>query len=131
MKLFSKLFLLLFGLSALNISAIVNAQIDEPVHQTEDYALFVTIKIKPEKVVEYKRVLLPYLEKVRSDVGLLTYKMHQSADDPTNFELYAHFTSKEAHESHLNQQHTKDYLAIAKSLFLDGYPIRRKVFQLR
>lgn len=61
----------------------------------------------------------------------LTYKIHQSAEDPTNFELFAQFASKNAHESHLNQQHTKEYLAAAKSIFLDGYPIRRKVFAVR
>lgn len=126
-----RLILLVSMLLSFSLAAIASAQIEEPVQQTEDYALFVTIKIKPGKVVEYKKALLPYLEKVRAETGIQAYKVHQSAEDPSLFEIYAHFTSKAAHESHLKQVHTREYLAVATPTFEVGYPVRRKVFEIR
>lgn len=120
-----------FGLMLVIASLSSHAQVEESVHPTEDYALFVTIKIKPGKVLEFKKALLPYAEKTKLEAGVLTYKIHQSAEDPTQFEYYAHFASKLSHENHLNQPHTKDYLSTAKPLFEEGYPIRKKVFELR
>lgn len=99
--------------------------------QSEDYALFVTIKIKPGNVPAYEALLRPYLKKVRAEKGIWAYKIHRSAEDPAVFEIYAHFASAGAHQNHLNQLHTKHYLANATALFEAGYPVRRKAFEVR
>jgi quinol monooxygenase YgiN len=127
-----KLFTSLTGIVLLlGLSAAASTQIKETAPQTEDYALFVTIKLKPGNGIEYKKLLRPYLRKVRQEKGIWAYKVHQSGEDSSRFELYAHFASKEAHQNHLNQPHTKHYLVKATPLFEEGYPVRRKVFEIR
>lgn len=97
----------------------------------EDYALFVSIKIKSGMENKYSELVQSYLKKVHTETGIRTYKVHQSVDDSSMFEIYAHFDSKNAHEAHLAQQHTKDYLTDAKPLFEVGYPQRRKFQEVR
>lgn len=98
---------------------------------SEDYVLFVSIRIKEGKAQEYKNALIPYLKHVQKEDGIRIYKAHETVDDPLLFEIYAHFDSKSAHESHLEQTHTKNYLAIAKPLFEQGYPLRKKAIEIR
>jgi quinol monooxygenase YgiN len=115
--------LFLFGLMLLSLELTASTP--------TDYQLFVTIKVRSGKDRDYKKALVPYLAKVRAETGILTYRVHQSFDEPTLFEIYAHFASAEAHKAHIATPHTQAYLAAVSPLFEEGYPVRRKFFELR
>jgi quinol monooxygenase YgiN len=95
-----------------------------------DYVLFVTLKIKTEKVSDFKLALLSIVDQVRAENGNSAYLVHQSPVDATEFSVYEHWKSDEAHQRHLGTPFMKAYLKLVTPLIEAGYPVRKKYVEL-
>lgn len=64
-------------------------------------SIFMTLRVRPEKVDEARGALVRLAEHVRSsEPGNLAYVFHQRKDDPTVFLAYEKYASDEALAEH-------------------------------
>ncbi len=96
-----------------------------------DFVYFVSVKIKPDQVLNYKNLSMPYIDQTRQESGNVAYLLHQSPDDSTEFAVYEHWQSAEARSAHLAATYTVQYFAAVASMFEPGYPIRTKFIQIK
>lgn len=99
--------------------------------KTVDFVLFSSVKVKPDSIVEFKSTVLPYAEQTRLEEGCLEYRVHQSPDDPTQFETYEHWKSDEARSAHLAALYTVQFFKSVGALFEAGYPVRQRFVELK
>jgi quinol monooxygenase YgiN len=98
---------------------------------TPDFVLFSSVKVKPESIINFKSAVLPYAEQTRREDGCLEYRVHQSPDDPTQFETYEHWKSDDARQAHLAASYTVQFFSTTSAFFEPGYPSRQKFIELR
>jgi quinol monooxygenase YgiN len=96
----------------------------------EDYVLVVTIKVKTEQVVDFKTAILDVVDRVHDEDGNLAYIVHQSPTDATDFVIYEHWQTDEAHKNHLNKPFMVDFFKKTGSMAEAGFPSRKKYIDL-
>lgn len=69
------------------------------------------IKAKPDKIDLVKAELLKLVEITRAEKGNLQYDLHQDNKNPGHFLFYENWESRELWQTHMNNQHLKDYMA--------------------
>jgi len=108
-----------------------NSPLSSQAPKTPDFVIIADVKVKPNKVLEFKKTVIPYAEETRKESGTLAYIVHQSPDDPTEFKTYEHWKSDEGRAAHLAAPHTVTFFKKVTPFFEPGYPIRHKVVELR
>ena len=65
------------------------------------FNLTATLYAKPEKRVEFLRLLTSFVGKSRSEQGCLDYHFHVSLDDPNMFYFYENWTERADFDRHI------------------------------
>lgn len=71
----------------------------------EPISVVATIKAKPGKEAETKKLLLKLVEETHEEPGCLTYMLHESKADPRTFIFYEEWESEKALNEHLASKH--------------------------
>ena len=69
------------------------------------------IKAKADKIELVKAELEKLIPITLAEAGCLQYDLHQDNEDPAHFLFYENWETREHWQSHMNNQHLKDYLA--------------------
>lgn len=69
------------------------------------------IKTKADKVELVKAELLKLIDITRAEKGCINYDLHQDNENPTHFMFYENWESRELWQTHMGNQHLKDYMA--------------------
>ncbi|MEO1529177.1 MAG: putative quinol monooxygenase [Planctomycetota bacterium] len=69
------------------------------------------IHVKAGHVETVKAELEKLIPIARAEEGCLQYDLHQDNEDPAQFLFYENWESRELWQTHMNNQHLKDYLA--------------------
>lgn len=69
------------------------------------------IVAKTDSVDLVKTELIKLIEVTRREAGCLQYDLHQDNDNPAHFLFYENWQNRELWQTHMNNQHLKDYLA--------------------
>ena len=76
-----------------------------------DLTIIANIKAKANKVDLVKAELEKLIAPTRAEDGCVQYDLHQDNDDPAHFLFFEIWTSRELWQTHMGNQHLKDYLA--------------------
>ncbi|HEY9802136.1 MAG TPA: putative quinol monooxygenase [Leptolyngbyaceae cyanobacterium] len=79
----------------------------------------------PDKVEEFKTVLLGLIEPTREEAGAIKYELLQNQSDPTDFTFVEEWASGEALDNHLASPHTQATVAKLEGLMATPPDIRR------
>lgn len=118
------IFAVLFSISLGLAKADQEISVEAPARP--DFVLFVSVKIKPDRVADFKNLVLPYAQETRQEPGNAAYLIHQSPDDPTEFAVYEHWRSDDARNQHMAAAHTVQFFTEAGPMFEPGYPARKR-----
>jgi quinol monooxygenase YgiN len=66
---------------------------------------------KVDKVELVKMELLKLIDVTRAEEGCINYDLHQDNDNPAHFMFYENWISRELWQTHMSNQHLKDYMA--------------------
>ncbi len=66
---------------------------------------------KVDKVELVKMELLKLIDVTRAEEGCINYDLHQDNDNPAHFMFYENWISRELWQTHMGNQHLKDYMA--------------------
>ncbi|MEM6689472.1 MAG: putative quinol monooxygenase [Planctomycetota bacterium] len=77
------------------------------------------IKAKAEHVETVKAELEKLIPITRAEEGCLQYDLHRDNDDPSHFLFYENWESRELWQTHMNNQHLKDYMAATDGMVED------------
>lgn len=66
---------------------------------------------KADKVELVKTELLKLIDVTRAEEGCINYNLHQDNDNPAHFMFYENWISRELWQTHMGNQHLKDYMA--------------------
>lgn len=69
------------------------------------------IKAKSDQIDFVKAELLKLIDISRAEQGCLQYDLHQDNENPAHFLFYENWESRELWQTHMNNQHLKDYMA--------------------
>jgi quinol monooxygenase YgiN len=69
------------------------------------------ITVRPDKIGLVKAELDKLVDTTRSEEGCLQYDLHQDNENPAHFMFYENWESREHWQTHMNNQHLKDYRA--------------------
>lgn len=69
------------------------------------------IKAKSDKVDLVKNELEKLINTTRAEAGCLQYDLHQDNENPAHFLFFENWESRELWQTHMNNQHLKDYMA--------------------
>lgn len=69
------------------------------------------IKAKSDSIALVKAELLKLIDVTRSEEGCINYDLHQDNENPAHFLFYENWASRELWQTHMNNQHLKDYMA--------------------
>lgn len=69
------------------------------------------IKANPDQIELVKAELIKLIETTRAEEGCVNYDLHQDNDNPAHFLFYENWESRELWQTHMNNQHLKDYMA--------------------
>jgi quinol monooxygenase YgiN len=69
------------------------------------------IKAKADKVDLVKAELLKLIDITRAEEGCINYDLHLDNENPTHFLFYENWESRELWQTHMDNQHLKDYMA--------------------
>jgi quinol monooxygenase YgiN len=72
--------------------------------------LIVHMQAKPDKLEEFKQLLLAMTVETRKEPGCVQYVAHQSTDNPQNFAFYEQYTDEAALQSHRESPHFARYI---------------------
>ncbi|WP_096087649.1 putative quinol monooxygenase [Agaribacterium haliotis] len=70
-----------------------------------------TIKAKADQVELVKSELLKLIDITRAEQGCINYDLHQDNDNPAHFVFYENWRSRELWQTHMNNEHLKQYMA--------------------
>ena len=73
------------------------------------------IKAKEDKIDLVKAELLKLIDITRAEEGCLNYDLHQDNENSAHFLFYENWESRELWQSHMDNQHLKDYMAATDS----------------
>ncbi len=68
------------------------------------------ITAKSDKIDFVKAELEKLIDITRSEEGCLQYDLHQDNEKPAHFMFYENWESRELWQTHMNNQHLKDYM---------------------
>ncbi len=66
---------------------------------------------KVDKVELVKMKLLKLIDVTRAEKGCINYDLHQDNENPAHFMFYENWISRELWQTHMGNQHLKDYMA--------------------
>ncbi|MGF1872313.1 putative quinol monooxygenase [Photobacterium indicum] len=66
---------------------------------------------KADKVELVKTELLKLIDVTRAEEGCINYNLHQDNENPAHFMFYENWISRELWQTHMGNQHLKDYMA--------------------
>ncbi|MFA0809802.1 putative quinol monooxygenase [Microbulbifer epialgicus] len=69
------------------------------------------IKTKADKIDLVKSELLKLIAITRAEKGCINYNLHQDNDNPTHFVFYENWESRDLWQTHMNNNHLKEYMA--------------------
>jgi quinol monooxygenase YgiN len=69
------------------------------------------IKAKADKVDLVKAELLKLINITRAEKGCINYDLHQDNTNPAHFLFYENWESRDLWQTHMGNQHLKDYMA--------------------
>lgn len=69
------------------------------------------ITAKMGKIDLVKAELIKLIEVTRAEAGCINYDLHQNNENPAHFMFYENWESHELFQTHMNNQHLKDYMA--------------------
>ena len=69
------------------------------------------IRAKTGRVELVRSELEKLIETTRAEEGCLRYDLHQDNEDPARFLFYENWESRELWQSHMQNQHLKDYMS--------------------
>ncbi len=69
------------------------------------------IKAKDDKVEFIKAELLKLIDITRAEEGCINYDLHQDNENPAHFLFYENWESRDLWQTHMGNQHLKDYMA--------------------
>jgi quinol monooxygenase YgiN len=73
--------------------------------------VYARFKAKEGKTDEVKRALSGLISPTRAEEGCISYDLHQSTDDPSQFMFYETWTTKEAIDRHMQTPHVSALVA--------------------
>ncbi len=73
--------------------------------------IIANIKTKADKVELVKTELLKLIAITRAEKGCINYDLHQDNENPAHFLFYENWESRELWQTHMGNQHLKDYIA--------------------
>jgi len=68
------------------------------------------IKSKTDQVDLVKAELLKLIAVTRAETGCINYDLHQDNENPAHFMFYENWQSRELWQTHMANQHLKDYM---------------------
>lgn len=68
------------------------------------------IKAKSDRIDLVKTELLKLIDITRVEAGCINYDLHQDNENPAHFSFYENWESRELWQTHMNNQHLKDYM---------------------
>ena len=68
------------------------------------------IRAKSDRIDLVKTELLKLIDITRAEAGCINYDLHQDNENPTHFLFYENWESRELWQTHMNNQHLKDYM---------------------
>lgn len=77
------------------------------------------IKVKPDHIDAVKAELKKLIPTTRAEEGCLQYDLHQDNENPAHFLFYENWESRELWQSHMSNQHLKDYMAATDGMVED------------
>ena len=69
------------------------------------------ITAKSDQIELVKAELEKLIDITRSEEGCLQYDLHQDNEYPAHFMFYESWNSRELWQTHMNNQHLRDYMA--------------------
>ncbi len=75
------------------------------------YKFIITIELEPGTRDEILARAPAAQAATRAEPGCIAYDFYTCTDDPDRLVFVESWTSKEAHDFHMQQQHTKDWIA--------------------
>lgn len=69
------------------------------------------IKAKTDKIELVKAELEKLIDVTRAEQGCVQYDLHQDNENPARFLFYENWETRELWQSHMANQHLRDYLA--------------------
>lgn len=66
---------------------------------------------KADKVELVKTELLKLIDVTRAEEGCINYNLHQDNENPAHFMFYENWISRELWQTHMGNQHLKNYMA--------------------
>jgi len=80
----------------------------------EKVIVLIEAKIQPQRRAELVEAACQYLPLVRAEPGVEAFYLTVRKDDPNTFVFYEIYKSQAAQDSHLQQNFTKEFLAVLK-----------------
>ena len=77
------------------------------------------IKTKADKIELVKAELLKLIDITRAEKGCINYYLHQDNENPAHFMFYENWESRELWQTHMGNQHLKDYMAATEGAVLE------------
>ena len=72
------------------------------------------IKAKQDKVEFIKTELLKLIDITLAEKGCINYDLHQDNENPAHFLFYENWESRELWQTHMENQHLKDYMTVTE-----------------
>ena len=98
-------------------------------HSTEtpntEVVLMPVFLAKPECVAEFEQAMLVLQAASRADEGCVDYTVYADLEDHNRFVLYEKWTSSEALDSHNDQPHVRDFVAVVSDLLVQPFQVAR------
>jgi quinol monooxygenase YgiN len=69
------------------------------------------ITANADKIDLVKAELLKLINITRAEEGCINYDLHQDNENPSHFMFYENWESRELWQTHMDNQHLKDYMA--------------------
>jgi quinol monooxygenase YgiN len=85
--------------------------------------VYARFKAKEGKTEEVKQALLALVDPTRREEGCVSYDLHQSDDDPSQFMFYETWESKQAIDSHMQTPHVSAVVARVDELVEQPFEI--------
>lgn len=77
------------------------------------------IKVKADHIDGVKAELEKLIPITRAEDGCIQYDLHQDNENPSHFLFYENWESRELWQTHMNNQHLKDYMAATDGMVED------------
>lgn len=77
------------------------------------------IKAKADKIELVKSELLKLINITREEEGCINYDLHQDNENPAHFLFYENWESRDLWQTHMSNQHLKDYMAATEGAVED------------